>query len=122
MEDGSTNMSHMELAAGRQEDTQFRVLRLLEESPHLTQRQMAKELGVSLGKANYCLRALMDKGLVKIQRFSESDNKLQYVYILTPSGLAQKATISARFLQRKMKEYEQLKSEIERLQCEASRR
>jgi EPS-associated MarR family transcriptional regulator len=105
----------------RQEDTHFRVLRLLQDSPHITQRELSDELGISLGKVNYCLRALLDKGLIKIHRFRKSNSKLPYIYLLTPSGIAEKATISARFLRRKMEEYEQLKSEIELLQREVSR-
>jgi EPS-associated MarR family transcriptional regulator len=104
----------------RQEDTHFRVLRLLQDSPHITQRELSDELGISLCKVNYCLKALLDKGLIKIQRFRKSDSKLPYIYLLTPSGITEKATISARFLRRKMEEYEQLKSEIELLQREVS--
>jgi len=104
----------------RQEDTHFRVLRLLQDSPHITQRELSDELGISLGKVNYCLRALLDKGLIKIHRFRKSESKLPYVYLLTPSGMAEKAKIGARFLRRKIDEYEQLKFEIEMLQRDAS--
>ena len=101
-----------------QEDTNFRVMRLLQDNPDLTQRELAEKLGVSVGGLNYCLKALMEKGLVKMQNFSQSKNKFGYVYILTPSGMAEKAAITHRFLQRKMAEYEALKAEIEALMSE----
>ena len=99
-----------------QEDTHFRVLALLEKNPDISQRDLAKELGISLGGANYSLRALVEKGMVKAQNFSSSDKKLAYAYILTPKGLAEKSLLTARFLRRKMDEYEALKAEIESLQ------
>lgn len=102
-----------------QEDTYFRVMRLLQENPDLTQRELAKELGVSVGGLNYCLKALMEKGWVKVQNFSQSKNKFGYVYILTPPGIAEKAALTSRFLKRKMEEYESLKAEIEALKDEA---
>ena len=74
----------------------LRVLRLLEANPHLTQRELADELGISLGKANYCLKALLVKGLIKMQNFSHARNKLSYAYLLTPSGIAAKARLSDR--------------------------
>jgi EPS-associated MarR family transcriptional regulator len=104
-----------------QEDTNFRVMRLLQDNPDLTQRELAEKLGVSVGGLNYCLKALMEKGLVKMQNFSQSKNKFGYVYILTPSGMAEKAAITHRFLQRKMAEYEALKAEIEALKAEAGK-
>ena len=91
------------------------VLRLLNERPRLTQREMASELGVSLGKTNYCLRALLAKGFVKIQNFRRSTNKRGYVYQLTPEGLAAKAELTREFLARKREEYEALRAEIQRL-------
>lgn len=105
-----------------QEDTYFRVMRILQENPDLTQRELAEKLGVSVGGLNYCLKALVEKGLVKMQNFSQSKNKFGYVYILTPSGMAEKAAITHRFLQRKMEEYEALKAEIEALknECESN--
>lgn len=103
-----------------QEDTTFRVLRLLEREPDISQRELADRLGLSLGGLNYCLKALMDKGLVKLENFSKSRHKLGYVYILTPTGLAAKAALTGRFLKRKMAEYEALKAEIESLNAEAS--
>jgi EPS-associated MarR family transcriptional regulator len=99
-----------------QEDTHFRVLALLERNPDISQRDLAKALGVSLGGVNYSLRALVEKGMVKAQNFSSSDKKLSYAYILTPKGLAEKSLLTARFLKRKMDEYEALKAEIESLQ------
>ena len=99
-----------------QEDTHFRVLALLERNPDISQRELAKELGISLGGVNYSLRALIEKGLLKAQNFSSSQKKLAYAYILTPKGLAEKSLLTARFLRRKMDEYEALKAEIESLQ------
>ncbi len=98
-----------------QEDTYFRVMRLLQENPDITQRELAKRLGVSLGGLNYCLKALIEKGLVKIQNFQQSKNKFGYVYVLTPQGIAEKAGLTNRFLKRKMEEYDALKAEIESL-------
>jgi EPS-associated MarR family transcriptional regulator len=102
----------------RQEDTHFRVLRLLQENPNLTQRELADLVGISLGAANYCLKALLDKGLIKVRNFRNSEQKMAYVYLLTPSGIARKADLTARFLGRKLGEYEQLKVEIEMLKRE----
>ena len=103
-----------------QEDTTFRVMRLLEENPDLTQRELAEKLGISVGGLNYCLEALMGKGLVKMKNFANSKNKFGYVYVLTPSGVAEKAAITHRFLQRKMEEYEALKAEIAALKTNLS--
>lgn len=102
-----------------QEDTYFRVLRILQENPDLTQRELAEKLGISVGGLNYCLKALIDKGLVKMKNFANSKNKFGYVYVLTPTGMAEKATLTHRFLQRKMQEYEALKVEIAVLKAEA---
>jgi EPS-associated MarR family transcriptional regulator len=96
-----------------QEDTRFRVLRTLQSDPFVTQRELSERLGVSLGATNFILRALLDKGAIKIRNFRGSSRKLSYAYILTPSGLAEKASLTARFLARKRKEYEMLKAEIE---------
>ena len=103
-----------------QEDTRFRVLALLEKSPDISQRDLAKALGISLGGVNYSLRALVEKGMVKAQNFSSSDKKLAYAYILTPKGLVEKSALTANFLKRKMAEYEALKVEIESLQFSLS--
>lgn len=100
------------------EEISLRMMRLLQESPDLTQREQAQRLGISVGGVNYCLKALMDKGLVKMHNFVNSKNKFGYVYVLTPSGLAEKAAITHRFLQRKLNEYETLKAEIETLRAE----
>jgi EPS-associated MarR family transcriptional regulator len=104
-----------------QEDTYFRVMRLLQDNPDLTQRQLAEKLGISVGGLNYCLKALMEKGLVKMKNFANSKNKFGYRYVLTPSGLAEKAAITHRFLQRKMDEYEALKAEIDALRAEVEK-
>lgn len=101
-----------------QEDTYFRVLRILEEQPDVTQREIAQRLGISTSGLNYALSALIDKGWVKVHNFSESKNKFGYVYLLTPSGVAEKATLTGRFLQRKLQEYEEMKAEIESLRAE----
>ena len=100
------------------EDVRFRLLRLLEERPDLSQREIARALDLSLGSANYVLRALVEKGQVKIRNFRASDNKLRYAYILTPGGLETKARLTAGFLKRKRAEYEALRAEIEALQTE----
>lgn len=101
-----------------QEDTYFRVMRILQENPDLTQRELAEKVGISVGGLNYCLKALMEKGLVKMKNFANSKNKFGYVYVLTPTGLAEKAAITHRFVQRKIDEYEALKAEIEALRTE----
>jgi EPS-associated MarR family transcriptional regulator len=93
-------------------------MRILQENPDLTQRELAEKLGVSVGGLNYCLKALMRKGLVKMKNFAGSKNKFGYVYVLTPTGVAEKAAITHRFLQRKMEEYEALRVEIEALQSD----
>jgi EPS-associated MarR family transcriptional regulator len=96
----------------------LRLLSLLEQNPAWTQRQLADALGVSLGKTNYCLRALRHRGFVKWGNFSQNPNKLQYMHLLTPKGIAQKLQLTAHFLQRKEREFEELKSEIARLRAE----
>lgn len=100
------------------EETHFRLLRLIEARDGLSQRDLARELGTSLGKVNYCLNALIDKGLVKARNFKNSRNKLAYAYLLTPRAIDRKAAITLDFLQRKMAEYELLKSEIAQLERE----
>jgi EPS-associated MarR family transcriptional regulator len=99
--------------------SQLKVLRLLDDSPNRTQREMANELGMSLGKANYVLKALLAKGFVKAQGFSKSKNKRGYSYLLTPAGVAAKAELTRQFLARKIAEYDALKQEIESLRGEA---
>ena len=100
------------------DEVQLQVMRRLHESPELSQRGLAKELGVSLGSVNHCFKALVDKGWVKVQNFRRSPNKLGYVYLLTPSGVAEKSALTARFLRRKLEEYEELQREIEVLRQE----
>jgi EPS-associated MarR family transcriptional regulator len=102
------------------QEAHFRVLRLLEGNPQMNQRDLAAAAGVSLGKTNYCINALLDKGLIKVQNFKSSKRKLAYAYLLTPAGIAEKATLTQRFLKRKMEEYEVLKAEIESLQQDAA--
>ncbi len=99
------------------EDLHFRVLKILEGKPDISQRDLAAQLGISHGKMNYCLNALIDKGLVKLENFQNSEHKFKYMYLLTPAGIAEKAKLTGRFLKRKMAEYEALKAEIEALQA-----
>jgi EPS-associated MarR family transcriptional regulator len=101
-------------------ETHLRALRLLEAMPTMSQRDLADQLGISLGKANFCLNALLDRGLLTAQRFKSSKNKLAYAYILTPTGIAEKAALTSSFLKRKMNEYEALKAEIELLRAEVN--
>ena len=93
-------------------------MRLLETNPEMTQRELAEALGVSLGATNYCLKALVEKGWVKLENFQKNPNKLGYLYLLTPMGISAKTTLTATFLRRKLAEYEALKVEIEELLCE----
>ena len=104
------------------ETTHYSLLKILEEHPGLSQRELAKRLGISLGKVNFCLNALVAKGNLKINNFRNSDNKLAYAYLLTPRGLEEKARITVRFLKFKVQEYERLRSEIEELQREAEQK
>jgi EPS-associated MarR family transcriptional regulator len=104
--------------ANLQEDTYFRVMRILQENPDLTQRELAEKLGISVGGLNYCLKALKEKGMVKMKNFANSKNKFGYVYVLTPTGMGEKAAIAHRFFLRKLGEYEALKAEIEALRSE----
>ena len=108
----------MSRQARLQEDAYYRVMRTLQDNPDLTQRELAQVLGISLGALNYCLKALMDKGWVKMQNFSQSKNKFGYVYLLTPHGAAEKAQLTQRFLARKLSEYEALRAEIAALKGE----
>ena len=103
------------------ERRQLDAMRLLETNPEMTQRELADAMGVSLGAANYCLKALVEKGWVKLENFQNNPNKLGYLYLLTPMGMAAKTTLTARFLRRKLAEYEALKAEIEQLRCEVQR-
>ncbi len=90
----------------------FNTLRKIKNKPNSTQRELAEELGFSLGKLNYCLKALKSKGLIKISNFKKNPNKINYIYVLTPKGLGEKSKLTINFMKRKMKEYEELKSEI----------
>mgnify|MGYP000107745019 CR=1 FL=1 len=89
-----------------QEDTYFRVMRILQDNPDLTQRELADKLGMSVGGLNYCLNALIDKGFVKMGKFQKSKNKFKYVYLLTPQGIAEKVALTSRFLKRKLIQFE----------------
>jgi len=91
----------------------FNVLRKIQKNPKSTQRELAEELGFSLGKLNYCLKALKNKGLIKINNFKKNPNKLNYAYILTPKGISEKTKLTVNFMKRKMKEYDELKKEID---------
>jgi len=99
----------------------YKLLKLIEANPAIQQREMAKAMGVSLGKANYCLQALVQKGLVKMDNFRRSDNKLAYSYLLTPTGIEEKARLTVSFLKNKVAEYEAIRDEIEELRREAER-
>ena len=90
----------------------FEILRKIKTKPEPTQRELAEALGFSLGKLNYCLKSLRSKGLIKIENFKKNPNKINYVYVLTPKGIAEKTKLTINFMKRKMKEYEELKKEV----------
>ena len=92
----------------------FDVLRRIEKSPQSSQRELAEKLGFSLGKLNYCLKALQNKGLVKIKNFQKNPNKINYVYVLTPKGISEKTKLTLNFMKRKMREYDELKTELKK--------
>ncbi len=94
-------------------DDQFDVLRKIQKKPDSSQRELAKDLGISLGKLNYCLKALQSKGLVKIKNFKKNPKKLNYLYVLTPKGIAEKTRLTLNFMKKKMDEYNELKDEME---------
>lgn len=100
------------------DEARYRLLKLLEDNPELSQRELARALGISLGKANYCVRALVDRGWVKMVNFSRSDNKTAYFYRLTPTGISEKARAARRFLDSKLAEHERITAEIESLRSE----
>ncbi len=102
------------------DETRYHILKRLEQNPELSQRQLAQELGMSLGKVNYCVKALIEKGMIKAGNFSRNEKKAQYLYLLTPKGVDHKAKVTARFLKRKLEEYDQLQQEIEDLRRELS--
>ena len=99
-------------------DTEYIILKILKDNPKITQRQLSKELGLSLGRTNYVIHALIDKGWVKFSNFKRSDNKIGYLYLLTPEGIAEKSILAQNFLNRKSEEYNRLKEEIEILKNE----
>jgi len=103
-----------------QDEITYKLLKTIEENPSQSQRELSKSLGISLGKLNYCLKALVDKGWVKARNFQKNPNKSDYLYLLTPDGVEEKAKVTVRFLKRKMEEYEHLKEMIVELQKEAS--
>lgn len=100
------------------DEYRYKILKLIETNAEISQRELAKTLGISLGKANYCLKALTEKGLLKMGNFKNSKNKLAYMYLLTPTGLEEKSSITLRFLKTKIKEYEMLQAEIQTLMQE----
>jgi EPS-associated MarR family transcriptional regulator len=102
------------------DEYRYKILKLVEANPEISQRELALQLGISLGKANFCLKALIEKGLLKVTNFRNNKNKLAYMYLLTPSGMEEKASITLRFLKYKMQEYELLQAEIEELRREAA--
>jgi EPS-associated MarR family transcriptional regulator len=103
------------------DETRYRLMRLLEANPEMSQRDLARELGISIGKVNYCVRALIRRGWVKVTNFKNSQNKAAYLYLLTPRGIDEKASLTVRFLQAKLREYEALKVEIEQIRHESER-
>jgi EPS-associated MarR family transcriptional regulator len=96
-------------------------MRILQDNPDLTQRELAQKLGISVGGLNYCLNSLIDKGFVKVSNFQQSKNKFKYIYLLTPQGIAEKVAMTSGFLMRKMDEYDALKGEIEALKAEVDK-
>ena len=117
MNDSSKDASHAQ-KIGARDELRLKVLRALEANPELSQRRLAAELGVSLGGANYALKALMERGFVKAENFRKSGRKVAYLYLLTPKGVVEKTSLAAAFLGRKLEEYELLKQEIEALKGE----
>jgi|SRR5882724_9036407 len=100
------------------DEMRYKLMRVLQDNPSMSQRDLARELGVSLGRVNYCLQALVQKGLIKAKNFSNSENKAAYMYLLTPRGIEQKANLTLRFLKAKTREYESLRIEIEQMRRE----
>ena len=101
------------------DEYRYKILKILETNPEISQRDLARKLDVSLGRANFCLKALIEKGLLKATNFKNSQNKLAYMYLLTPSGIEEKSAMTAQFLKIKMQEYADLEDEIEQLRREA---
>lgn len=104
------------------DEYRYKILKLISENPEVSQREIAKQLGISLGKVNYCLKALIEKGLVKASNFRNSKNKLAYIYLLTPHGIEEKASITLHFLKMKLQEYRDIEAEIEVLRGEVASR
>ena len=100
------------------DEYRYKILKELQQDPDISQRELAKRLDISLGKANFCLKALIEKGLIKAENFKKNANKVGYLYLLTPKGIEDKVSLTQRFLQRKLKEYEALEKEIEQLRKE----
>ena len=103
-------------------ETHLKILRLLESYPHITQRDLSVKLGISLGKVNFCLKALKEKGFLKWQNFSRNPNKSTYFYVLTPEGVVEKTKLTIYFLKKKQEEYEALKAELESLSSQCSQK
>ena len=99
----------------------YKLLKLIEAEPHLSQRDIAQKMGISLGKTNYCLKALVNKGFIKLQNFYNNKKKSNYIYLLTPQGIEEKAEVTYRFLHRKIQEFEDIKLEIKSLKSEAAK-
>ena len=104
-----------------EQEARYRILKILATEPHISQREMSRRMGISLGKTNYVLSVLAEKGIIKIKRLKNAHQKIPYVYQLTPRGLEQKARITARFLKRKLAEYEEIKSQIKEIASEAEK-
>jgi EPS-associated MarR family transcriptional regulator len=102
------------------DEYRYKILKLIEAQPEISQRELAQALGISLGKANFCLKALIDVGLLKVTNFRNHKNKLAYMYLLTPTGIEEKASITVRFLKYKIQQYESLKAELEELRRETA--
>ena len=103
------------------DEYRYRILKLLEKNPTASQRDIARELGVSLGRVNFCLQALVEKGLIKVNNFRQNESKRAYLYYLTPKGMQEKTRVTMRFLKAKLDEYENLKLEVAQLQREANK-
>ncbi len=102
------------------DSTHYEIYKIIEKNPEISQRELASRLGVSLGKANYCLKGLVSKGLVKASRFYNAKNKMTYLYLLTPKGIEDKGLVTMRYLKRRMKEYDAIKQEIAQLKKEVA--
>lgn len=96
----------------------FSVLKMVQDNPNITQREVAERLGISLGRVNYCIAALVDKGFIKVENFRAANNKWRYIYVLTPTGISERAALTGRFLARKLREFDQIKAEIDALSNE----